>query len=179
MENSDIVEYLETVDLNVKMRGYDQIEVDEIFDRVCEEVKNLRENLKKAEERERIAEDHLDSEIKKITEKEKEVERILRDAELEATEILKKSLSESENLRSSTEEELRLLVSKEREELTNQLKEIETRHDEIHANIGVFEHQFSAHRQRILRALSDMQKSIEGLSLVPEDPNKDYETTEF
>ena len=46
MAIDDIVEYLETVDLKTKMRGYDQIEVDEIFDRVCEEIKILRENLK-------------------------------------------------------------------------------------------------------------------------------------
>ena len=64
MAIDDIVEYLETVDLKTKMRGYDQIEVDEIFDRVCEEIKILRENLKNSEEKERIAEEYLDSEIK-------------------------------------------------------------------------------------------------------------------
>ena len=51
MENDDLVEFLETIELNVKMRGYDQIEVDEIFDRVSDEVKALRENLKNSEER--------------------------------------------------------------------------------------------------------------------------------
>lgn len=39
MMNDDVVEYLETVELKTKMRGYDQIEVDDIFDRVSEEIK--------------------------------------------------------------------------------------------------------------------------------------------
>ncbi len=42
MATDDILEYLETVDLKTKMRGYDQIQVDEIFDRVSEEIKLLR-----------------------------------------------------------------------------------------------------------------------------------------
>ena len=61
MMNDDVVEYLETVELKTKMRGYDQIEVDDIFDRVSEEIKVLRENLKNSEEKVRIAEEHLDA----------------------------------------------------------------------------------------------------------------------
>ena len=51
MATDDILEYLETVDLKTKMRGYDQIEVDEIFDRVSEEIKILREDLKNSVEK--------------------------------------------------------------------------------------------------------------------------------
>ena len=57
----DIIDYLETIELKTKMRGYDQIEVDEIFDRVSEEIKVLRESLKNSEEKLRIAEEYLDS----------------------------------------------------------------------------------------------------------------------
>ena len=75
MAADDILDYLETVDLKTKMRGYDQIEVDEIFDRVAEEIKILREELKNSKEKERIAEDHLESEIKRLVLREQKEKR--------------------------------------------------------------------------------------------------------
>jgi DivIVA domain-containing protein len=173
MVNDDILEHLETVELKTKMRGYDQIEVDEIFDRVTDEIKILRENLKNSEERERIAEEHLNSEIKRLHVREKEVEALIKEAEAEAIRIMENSHMEADNLRSSTEKELHLLASEEREKLTNQLSAIENRQNDIQSNVGLFEHQFSAHRERILRALGDMQEAIKGLSLLPEVPNLD------
>jgi DivIVA domain-containing protein len=173
MLHDNILEYLETVDLKTKMRGYDQIEVDEIFDRVTEEIKTLRENLKNSEERERIAVEHLDSEIKRLNVREKEVEGLIKEAEEEAIRIIENSRLEADNLRSSTEKELHLLASEEREKLTKQLSSIENRQNDIQSNVDLFEHQFSAHRERILRALGDMQKAIKELSLLPDAPNLD------
>ena len=74
MATDDILEHLETVDLKTKMRGYDQIEVDEIFDRVSEEIKILREDLKNSVEKERLAGEYLESEIKRLGLREKEIE---------------------------------------------------------------------------------------------------------
>ncbi|MBO60166.1 MAG: hypothetical protein CL440_08195, partial [Acidimicrobiaceae bacterium] len=144
MENDDLVEFLETIELNVKMRGYDQIEVDEIFDRVCDEVKALRENLKNSEERGRVAEDHLDSETRRITEKEKEVERLLEEAKEESKRIRDDSLLKAENLRSLTEAELKSFVSEERSRITAELAEIVNKQRAIEENISIFEHQFVA-----------------------------------
>ena len=89
--NDDVVEYLETVELKTKMRGYDQIEVDDIFDRVSEEIKVLRESLKNSEEKVRVAEEHLDSEIKRLTVREKEVETLINEAKDQALKILDNS----------------------------------------------------------------------------------------
>ena len=169
----DIIEYLETVELKTKMRGYDQIEVDEIFDRVSEEIKVLRESLKNSEEKVRIAEEHLDSEVKRLTVREKEVETLIYEAEDVATKIIENSRLEAENLRDSTEKELYLIATEEREKLKNQLSTIETRQKEVQSNVDLFEDQFSAHRERILRALGDMQQAIEDLSLFPEDSDLD------
>ena len=88
MAADDILDYLETVDLKTKMRGYDQIEVDEIFDRVAEEIKILREELKNSIEKERIAGDHLESEMKRLALREKEIETLLKEAEGEAMKII-------------------------------------------------------------------------------------------
>ena len=169
MAIDDIVEYLETVDLKTKMRGYDQIEVDEIFDRVCEEIKILRENLKNSEEKERIAEEYLDSEIKRLNLRENEVEALVKEAEGKARKILEDSSVEADNLRSFTEKELHALASEEREKLKNELLEAENRQNDIQNNVDLFEQQFSAHRERILRGLSDMQEAIKELSLLPEN----------
>ncbi|MDG2352618.1 MAG: DivIVA domain-containing protein [Acidimicrobiales bacterium] len=167
MLNDDVVEYLETVELKTKMRGYDQIEVDDIFDRVSEEIKVLRESLKNSEEKVRVAEEHLDSEIKRLTVREKEVETLINEAKDQALKIVDNSRLEAENLRTSTEKELYLLATEEREKLKNQLSAIETRQKEIKSNVDLFEDQFSAHRERILRALGDMQQAIKNLSLLP------------
>ena len=169
MAIDDIVEYLETVDLKTKMRGYDQIEVDEIFDRVCEEIKILRENLKNSEEKERIAEEYLDSEIKRLNLRENEVEALVKEAEGKARKILEDSSVEADNLRSFTEKELHTLASEEREKLKNELLEAENRQNDIQNNVDLFEQQFSAHRERILRGLGDMQEAIKELSLLPEN----------
>ena len=179
MENDDLVEFLETIELNVKMRGYDQIEVDEIFDRVCDEVKALRENLKNSEERGRVAEDHLDSETRRIIEKEKEVERLLEEAKEESKRIRDDSLLKAENLRSSTEAELKSFVSEERSRISAELAEIVNKQRAIEENISIFEHQFVAHRERILRGLTDMQNSIRELSLFPEELQKDNESNDL
>ena len=169
MAIDDIVEYLETVDLKTKMRGYDQIEVDEIFDRVCEEIKILRENLKNSEEKKRIAEEYLDSEIKRLNLRENEVEALVKEAEGKARKILEDSSVEADNLRSFTEKELHTLASEEREKLKNELLEAENRQNDIQNNVDLFEQQFSAHRERILRGLGDMQEAIKELSLLPEN----------
>ena len=169
----DIIEYLETVELKTKMRGYDQIEVDEIFDRVSEAIKVLREGLKNSEEKLRVAEEHLDSEVKRLDLREKEVEILINEAEDKATKIIENSRLEAENLRASTEKELYLLATEEREKFKNQLFAIETRQKEVQSNVDLFEDQFSAHRERILRALGDMQQAIEELSLLPEDSGLD------
>ena len=173
MAADDILEYLETVDLKTKMRGYDQIEVDEIFDRVSEEIKILREGLKNSVEKERIAEEYLESEIKRLTLREKEIEASIKEAEEKATRIIENSHAKAEELRSSTEKELHALASEEREKLKNELLDIENRQNDIQSNVNLFEHQFSAHRERILRALSDMQEAIKGFSLFPEDQDSD------
>ena len=169
----DIIEYLETVELKTKMRGYDQIEVDEIFDRVSEAIKVLREGLKNSEEKLRVAEEHLDSEVKRLDVREKEVEILINEAEDKATKIIENSRLEAENLRASTEKELYLLATEEREKFKNQLFAIETRQKEVQSNVDLFEDQFSAHSERILRALGDMQQAIEDLSLLPEDSGLD------
>ena len=169
----DIIEYLETVELKTKMRGYDQIEVDEIFDRVSEAIKVLREGLKNSEEKLRVAEEHLDSEVKRLDVREKEVEILINEAEDKATKIIENSRLEAENLRTSPEKELYLLATEEREKLKNQLFAIEKRQKEVQSNVDLFEDQFSAHRERILRALGDMQQAIEDLSLLPEDSGLD------
>ena len=169
MAIDDIVEYLETVDLKTKMRGYDQIEVDEIFDRVCEEIKILRDNLKNSEEKERIAEEYLDSEIKRLNLRENEVEALIEEAEGKARKILEDSSVEADNLRSFTEKELHSLALQEREKLKNELLEAENRQNDIQNNVDLFEQQFSAHRERILRGLSDMQEAVKELSLLPEN----------
>ena len=167
--SDEIVEYLETVELKTKMRGYDPIEVDEIFDRVSEEIKVLRENLKNSEEKVLVAEEHLDSEIKRLDVREKEVEALIKEAENRAVKILENSRLEAENLRASTEKELYLLATEEREKLKDQLSVIENRQKDVQSNLDLFEDQFSAHRERILRTLSDMQRAIKDLSLLPED----------
>ena len=167
--SDDVVEYLETVELKTKMRGYDQIEVDDIFDRVSEEIKALRESLKNSEEKVRVTEGHLDSEIKRLAVREKEIETLVNEAKNEAIKIVDNSRLEAENLRASTEKELYLLATREREKLKNQLSAIETRQKEIKSNVDLFEDQFSAHRERILRALGDMQQAIKNLSLLPGD----------
>ena len=173
MMADDIIEYLETLELKTKMRGYDQIEVDEIFDRVSEEIKVLRESLKNSEEKLLITEEHLDSEIKRLDVREKEIEALINEAEVKATGILESSLSEAANLRASTEKELYLLATEEREKLKDQLLTIENRQKEVQSNVDLFEDQFSAHRERILRALGDMQRAIEDLSLLPGDVGSD------
>ena len=173
MTADDILDYLETVDLKTKMRGYDQVEVDEIFDRVAEEIKILREELKNSKEKERIAEDHLESEMKRLVLREKEIETLLKEAEGEATKIIENSRIKAESLRSSTEKEIQILASEEREKLKSELFEIENRQKDIHNNVNLFEHQFSAHRERILRALTDMQGAIKELSLLPESEDLD------
>ena len=169
----DIIEYLETVELKTKMRGYDQIEVDEIFDRVSEEIKVLREGLKNSEEKLRIAEEHLDSEVKRLAVREKEIEALIDEAEDKSTKIIENSRLEAENLRVAAEKELYLLATEERKKLKNQLSTIETRQKEVQSNVDLFEDQFSAHRERILRALGDMQQTIEDLSLLPGDSDLD------
>jgi DivIVA domain-containing protein len=169
MMSDDVVEYLETIELKTKMRGYDQIEVDDIFDRVSEEIKVLRESLKNSEEKLRVAEEHLDSEIERLTAREKEVETLIKEAKSEAIKIVENSRLEAESLRASTEKELYLLATEEREKLKNQLSAIETREKEIKSNVDLFEDQFSAHRERILRALGDMQQAIKDFSLLPGD----------
>tara|TARA_B100000953_G_scaffold277705_1_gene252690 strand:+ start:441 stop:1007 length:567 start_codon:yes stop_codon:yes gene_type:complete len=179
MMNDDVVEYLETVELKTKMRGYDQIEVDDIFDRVSEEIKVLRENLKNSEEKVRIAEEHLDSEIERLAVRAKEVETLINEAKDEAIKIVENSRLEAENLRASTEKELYLLATGEREKLRNQLSAIETRQKEIKSNVDLFEDQFSAHRERILRALGDMQQAVKDLSLLPRDLDLDCETVDI
>ena len=173
MAADDILEYLETVDLKTKMRGYDQIQVDEIFDRVSEEIKALRESLKNSEEKVRVAEGHLDSEIKRLAVREKEIEASIKEAEEKAIRIIENSHAKAEELRSSTEKELHTLASEEREKLKNELLDIENRQNDIQSNVNLFEHQFSAHRERILRALSDMQEAIKEFSLLPEDQDSD------
>ena len=173
MATDDILEYLETVDLKTKMRGYDQIEVDEIFDRVSEEIKILREDLKNSVEKERVAEEYLESEIKRLTLREKEIEALIKEAEEKATRIIENSHAKADKLRSSTEKELHTLASVEREKLKNELLDIKNRQNDVQSNLNLFEHQFSAHRERILRALSDMQEAIKEFSLLPEDQDSD------
>ena len=86
---------------------------------------------------------------------------------------------EAESLRASTEKELYLLATEEREKLKNQLSAIETRQNEIKSNVDLFEDQFSAHRERILRALGDMQQAIKDLSLLPGDLDLASETVDI
>ena len=53
--------------------------------------------------------------------------------------------------------------------MKNELLEAENRQNDIQNNVDLFEQQFSAHRERILRGLSDMQEAIKELSLLPEN----------
>ena len=111
--------------------------------------------------------------------REKEIETLVNEAKNEAIKIVDNSRLEAENLRASTEKELYLLATREREKLKNQLSAIETRQKEIKSNVDLFEDQFSAHRERILRALSDMQQAIKDLSLLPDDLYLGSETVDI
>ena len=129
--------------------------------------------MKNSIEKERIAEDHLESEMKRLLLREKEIETLLKEAEGEAMKIIENSRIKAESLRSSTEKEIQILASDEREKLKSELFEIENRQKDIQNNVDLFEHQFSAHRERILRALTDMQGAIKELSLLPESEDLD------
>ena len=169
MNEGNLVEYLESVELKIRFRGYDQIEVDEMIDSVTSEVKNLHDDIKVAEERLSVGEKYLETEIKRLDQKNFEVESLLEEAKKEASRIIDSAKTESEELIAASEEEVHSLVEKEKNSLRSEFSVIQNKKLEIENNIVLIENQFSAHRERLFSALGDLQNLIEDLTLCPEE----------
>ena len=166
MEENDISHDLDEVDFRTKFRGYDPFEVDGMLERARREILDLRSRARTADDRARSAEEQLDVELTAARQAHSEANAALATAKEEADRVVADAQAEAKRLVAASETEIREAIESGRNQLLGELAELESRRDKTRSSIELAELQMAAHRDRLLSAIEDLRRLIEGLTVV-------------
>ena len=169
MEGKEFLNELRDTEFSAKLRGYDPKEVDEMFDRAREEIYSLHKLLRIANEKARMAEDELASELATVSIERKKIEELSRETEANASQIVKEAETKANELFVASELEVEEVIESKRLEVLEEVKVAEEMKQEIRNSIELAEIQIAAHRDRLLISLRDLQELTETLTLLPSD----------
>ena len=168
MSGGDILNDLDEADFSMKMRGYDQFEVDEMLDRASREITDLRGEAKAASDRADLAEARLEAELAAALEARSEAEAGLVEAEAEARAVLAGAATEAAGLRDAVGAELREAVDEGRRTLLAEIADLERARDAVRDDIGITEQHVAAHRARLQKALDDLGNVVGAMATRPD-----------
>ena len=163
----DLLHELEDGQFGTKMRGYDQSEVDAVLDRAARALADLRKSAQRAGERATLAERQLEEELEAARAARATAEAGIATAEAEAARIVADARLEASELTSAAEAEVRAAIETGRARMQAEVAEAEDRRNRVLEEIDVTADHVAAHRDRLLRAVADLQDLVEGIDERP------------